>query len=183
METRNMKDFIHYYIGQKVKNPYNAEREIIGDLKGIIQDFAVIRNYDVFGDPWSELTYVGFDKIRLILRPLESMTEEEMKGLLISTTPKDMEDAPGPEDYDLEMFYNDGGTMVDGDVAVGCNFNCICFEGQIAIRQNGDIDFFDENERAHLVNQTSAFHYLLQKGFDIFGLIPSGLAIANNNKD
>jgi hypothetical protein len=106
------------------------------------------------------------------------MTEEEMIGLLQSMVPADMEDKPTDADYDLEMFYNDGGLMVDGDVAVGANYTCICYEGQIAVRDTGDIHLFDEAGKIErLVNQPQAFRYLLSKSFDLFNLIPEGLAI------
>ena len=124
------------------------------------------------------------DECKLCVRRLDSMTEEEMRGLLISMTPPDMEDAPDAEDYDLEMFYNDGGNNVDADVAVGANCTCICWEGQIAVRYNGDIDLFDEEgKRDRVVNQTAAFHYLLSRGFWMWGddWFDEGLIIDKNS--
>lgn len=116
--------------------------------------------------------------VKPLLRPLSSMTQEEMFELINSTAPDDMEDIPEIDEYDLEMFYNDGGNMVDGDVAVGCNFSCRCYEGQIAITHDGTIHYYNDNgdrERAH--NLPKAYKYLLSKHFDLFGLIDAGLAI------
>lgn len=118
--------------------------------------------------------------VQLHLRRLEDMTEDEMIGLLQSMVPFDMEDKPTDEDYDLEMFYNDDGLMVDSDIAVGANFTCICFDGQIGVKKCGSIILFEQNKdvtRDQLINTPMAFHYLIQQHFDLFGLIPAGLAI------
>jgi hypothetical protein len=155
----NIKDVIHYYIGARAK-VYHT---------GAIVDLNL----------WQlEQMEMGRCQLIPILRRLESMTEEEMKGLLLSIVPEDMEDAPGADEHDVEMFYNDGGNMVDGDVAVGSNYSCRCYEGQVAIRKSGDIDWYNEDgSPERMVNQTKAFHYLISKGFDLFGLIESGDAI------
>lgn len=118
--------------------------------------------------------------VQLHLRRLEDMTEKEMIGLLQSMLPADMEDKPTEDDYSLEMFYNDDGLMVDNDIAVGANYSCRCYEGQIGVKLCGTIILFDETgdvTRDKLTNTPKAFHYLLQNHFDLFGLIDAGLAI------
>jgi hypothetical protein len=123
--------------------------------------------------------------VQLHLRQLEDMEKEEMIGLLQAMVPADMEDKPTPEDYDIEMFYNDDGLMVDADIAVGANYSCSCYEGQIAIKLCGSICLFDETgkdvTRDELTNVPKAFHYLLQQHFDLFGLIDAGMAIDAKN--
>lgn len=137
---------------------------------------------------WSELTPLrltrlddlSIDGIQLALRTLSSMTEEEMQGLIAALSPNDIEDRPTIEDYDIELFHNDGGLMVDDDVAIGAEYTCRCYVGQIAIGKNGSIHLFGEDGKIeHQVNYPQAFHYLLSKGFDLFGLIESGLAISS----
>lgn len=157
-----LKDFLHYYMGATYWTN-NSQGEI--NPETIMFIYPMIEKGN---------------GVQLHLRRLDDMTEEEMVGLLQSMVPSDMEDKPTDEDYDLEMFYNDDGLMVDGDIAVGANFTCGCFDGQIAVKKCGSIILFDEDKdvtRDMLINAPLAFHYLLRQGFDLFGLIPAGLAI------
>jgi len=157
-----LQEFIHYYMGASfITN--NSEGEINpATLKFI---YPMIEK----------------DKgVQLVLRSLDDMTEEEMIGLLQSMVPADMDDKPIDDEYGIEMFYNDDGLMVDGDIAVGANYSCRCYEGQIAIKLCGSICLFSDGKdvtRDELMNTPKAFHYLLHQGFDIFGLISAGLAI------
>lgn len=112
---KKIEDYIHYYPGRKllvIKSRYPYK-------KGDIISFSQL-------PPASLL-----DFIKLILRPLASMTEEEMKEC-------------GNMIYD---FSNDPGLN---------KWHWKDFEIGLSPEQ---------------------FHYLLSKGFDIFGLIESGLAI------
>lgn len=167
-----LQDYLHYYIGANVFLCINLEgNNVIEPLtpKMLHEDM------DMFIDPDDTRPY------KLLLRRLEDMKEDQMIGLLQSMAPPDMEDKPTPEDYGLEMFYNDDGLMVDRDIAVGANYSCRCYEGQIGVKVCGSIILFDETgkdvTRDELTNTPRAFHYLLQQGFDLFGLIPAGLAI------
>lgn len=172
-----LKDYLHYYFGcnflfdNKQWQMFRIEMTNKGVLVTGKRFFAT--------GGWRHNTIWAAD-CKLVLRRLEDMTEGEMVGLLQSMVPSDMEDKPTDEDYDLEMFYNDDGLMVDGDIAVGANFTCGCFDGQIAVKKCGSIIQFDENKdvtRDMLINAPLAFHYLLQQHFDIFGLIDAGLAV------
>lgn len=167
--VENVKKFIQYYIGH-VRFRY---RYI--DYEPGQWSVWVTMTHERYAQAVLDKSIV---EVQIELRKLDSMTKEEMTGLLLSMIPPEMQDAPDADDYDLDMFYNDGGNMVDGDVAAGANYSCRCYEGQIAIRQNGDVDLFDEEgERERFINQTAAFHYLLSRGFDLFGLIDAGLDI------
>lgn len=183
-----IEDYLKFYIGQECRGHKGR-----GILRGFDAQYFMGEAYVMITTKENQTPdedYITNDysckasDVKLYLRPLSSMTEEEMKGLLMAMVPIDMEDAPTAEDYDLEMFYNDGGLMVDGDVAIGANYTCRCYEGQIAIRQNGDIDCYDEDgkEREKVTKNPQAMHYLLSRGFDLFGLIPAGLAI-NSKKE
>lgn len=180
---KKLQDYFHYYLGCRVDKDSDALD--YPTIKGFHGDRVMISEYryktpncdKVFTRP-EIYHFVGF--IKPILRRLEDMTDKEMIGLLQSMTPADMEDKPTDEDYDLEMFYNDDGLMVDGDIAVGANYRCRCFEGQIGIKKCGTIILFDEVKditRDELTNTPMAFHYLLKQSFDLFGLIDAGLAI------
>lgn len=171
-----LKDCLHYYIGCKFL--FDGKQWEIFRIESTGKGSVTGKRFFATGG-WRHNT-IWADECKLILRRLEDMTEDDMIGVLQSMVPSDMEDKPTDEDYDLEMFYNDDGLMVDADIAVGANFTCGCFDGQLGIKKCGSIILFDEEEdvtRDMLINTPLAFHYLLRQGFDLFGLIPAGLAI------
>jgi hypothetical protein len=176
-----IQDYIHYYIGCRLEKESTALTH--PRLMGVCENEMFVSEYD-FTTPNCDKIFtrpalkhsISFGKP--ILRNLQSMTEDEMIGLLQSMLPKDMEEKPTPEDYSIEMFYWDNATMVDGDIAVGANYTCICYDGQIAITICGTIRNTDEaGELQKDVNIPKAYHYLLSNHFDLFGLINAGLAI------
>ena len=169
---KNIKDYLHLYLGCDVKNTGGKTGKMVSvDASGIIM---VYPNDDPRGH---FLSMQGV--MRLILRPLSSMTEAEFTELaLIIFHHKDTDYKISEDELDIEMFYNDGGNMVDLDVAVGANISCRCYEGQIAVREDGSIHLFDEDDKPENVyNIPEAIRYLLSKHFDIFGLIGTALAI------
>ena len=166
-----LKDYLHYYLYGNIFESGVSTCQLIG-----IGDCY----YTIKTKQGTLLTLSDRANIKLVLRRLEDMTEEEMVGLLQSMLPEHMEDKPTPDDYSLEVFYNDDGLMVDGDIAVGANYSCRCYEGQIGVKKCGSIILFEENEdvtRDQLVNTPMAFHYLLSRHFDLFNLIDAGLAV------
>lgn len=163
-------EYLKYYIGAPCSfgSEANGWIAVLDDVGGC--------SVKLNGVP--KLEYVSQDDVKPVLRKMEDMTEEEMIGLLQSMVPADMKDKPADDDYDIELFHNDGGLMVDNDVAIGADFECICASGQIAIRVCGTIDYYaNTNDRARLYNLPHAYHYLLSRGYDVFGLIRAGLAI------
>src|SRR5690349_3284039 len=111
-----LQDYIHHYIGCNML--FDNKEWIIFRIESANQKILVTgKRYFATGG-WRHNS-VWASECKLILRRLEDMTEVEMIGLLQSMAPPDIEDKPTPEDYDLEMFYNDDGLMVDGDIAVG----------------------------------------------------------------
>lgn len=178
-----ISDYIHYYIGCKVKaTPYGGQSNIweYGNLVGInVHNVANVKF-----DNWQSVADVSTSCIKPLLRKLDNMTEEEMVGLLQSMLPDLGKEMPTPDDYSLEMFRYDGGNLVDEDIAVGANYTCICYEGSIGIKHCGTIILQDESgedvTREELINAPAAFHYLLRQGFDLFGLCDAGLAVDKN---
>lgn len=176
-----LKDVIHYYIGCRCFNTWFPEGHKELNKGWVLSGYCQL--YADGGKPFlleSENEVTWTDSIKPILFRLEDMTEQQMIGLLQSMVPANMDDKPKDEDYDLEMFYNDDGLMVDGDVSVGANYTCRCYEGQIGIKKCGSIILFEEGKdvtRNELTNTPMAFHYLLTQHFDLFGLIDAGIAI------
>lgn len=176
-----LKDYAHLYIGCRCFNTWFPEGHSGYDRNWVFSGYCP--TYGTKGNPYyleNEDDVTWTDSIKPILRKLEDMTEEEMIGFIQSMVPMDMEDKPSPDDYSLEMFYNDDGLMVDGDIAVGANYSCRCYEGQIGIKKCGSIILFEEDKdvtRDQLINTPLAFRYLLTQHFDLFGLIDAGIAI------
>jgi hypothetical protein len=167
---RKISDYLHLYIGCD-KAAYDPDRKIDNEP------------YPLFPFYWSNHEYVikgiSEGKFKLCLRPLSDMTEEEMRGL-IKILFSDVEDKISDDELqDVEMFYWDNSTMVDGDIQVGANFDCRCFEGQLAIRECGSMFLWDADgkELRWLTNIPEASRYLLGLGFDLYKLIPDGLVI------
>lgn len=172
----NIKDYLKYYIGCPAVNSWFPEDHQEYNKGWVLTAIQLNLPNPYKLETKEEETWT--DSVKPILRRIESLTEAEMIGLLQSIVPSNMADKPTRDDYSLEMFYNDGGNLVDEDVAIGANYSCRCYEGQIAIRKNGDIDFFDEEgNRERVSNLPQSFHYLLSLGIDLFGLIDAGLAI------
>lgn len=173
-----LQDYIHYYLGYRViTTPFGGKQKRTEHGELLMAGKYCL---EVKLDNWQSATTLDFDLVKPILRKLEDITEDEMIGLLQSMLPADMEDKPTVDDYSLEMFYNDDGLMVDGDIAVGADFNCVCYEGQIGVKKCGSIILFEEGKdvtRDQLINTPMAFDYLLKARFDLFKLIEKGLAI------
>lgn len=156
-----LQDYLHYYLGCKMIRSSHWEPQ----NEPYILHFEVIKEAVEFGD-------------RPILRRLEEMTEKEMIAMIQATVPDDMEFKPVDDEYVINMFYGDGGNLVDERVAVGAEISLRCFSGQVCIWKCGTLYLYDDaGDEQFRVNDPKAFHYLLQQQFDLFGLIDAGVAI------
>lgn len=203
-----LQDYLHYYIGCKCQTPdgigelvglpWHIKQQdratihfgkIMNTENSIDRSAGKMRNHGDYllrserMEPIGSegITDDGFDLpggVRPILRRLEDMTEEEMIELFQSMVPDDMEDKPSNDEFTVNVFRGDGGNLVDENVAIGAEYSCRCFEGQLTIKKCGTICAYDEaGDEEELVNAPRAYHYLLQQKFDLFGLIDAGLAI------
>lgn len=109
------------------------------------------------------------------------MTEEEAVELILILTNSnpELEDKIDADEIILELAPNDGGNFVDGDMAIVLDYSCRCFEGQLGIRECGSLILHDSDsgKQQILTYVPEGFRFLLRKGFDLFGLIESGLAL------
>lgn len=174
-----VKDVIHLYLGCEVRRDHYTESKFFpefGKLVGVSasevergKTVAVIDNgLDHFHEWYVEET-------KPILRRLDSMTESEAHELAFICMDHDSfpkEDRVTREEVEAEIeATNDGGLMVDLDCAVVIYVSCRCYEGQLAIRTNGDLELWtdDDKQGKAMSNQAKVFVYLLSKGFWIFG--------------
>lgn len=139
---KNLKDYIHLYIGCFVKYPNTEGKLITAKLTGVSRGDGIETTYkrkrdNCSGDyiSWEPNGYhdCNGQNVKLLLRPLSDMTPDE-------------------------RFY--------------AQFNAQCYF--LENDNKHPIDYYLPNaEQAAIVT-----HYLLSKGFDLFGLIDEGLAIA-----
>jgi hypothetical protein len=169
METK-LKDYLPFYLGNKVKVYDGRELVVCG--------YNINSNYiqNILGEETIKIS-----DCQLMLRQLSSMTEEEALHVawLTMDSQKLGDDARiSKDEINGNVVYNDGGLMVDEDAAVVIDLACRCFEGQVCIRNDGDIELWnDAGEKLPIDNQAEKVRYLLSKGFDLFQLIEKGLAI------
>lgn len=121
--------------------------------------------------------------VKPILRPLSDMTKEEAEYFawicMDSKNRLDSESRIAQEEIDIELVFNDDGLMLDNDIEVYIGVTCRCFEGAVILRKDGSICVEDDEgvKQEPIDNIAEKVHYLLSKGFDLFGLIEAGLAI------
>lgn len=173
-----LKDVLHLYLGCRVLVT-DIDGQVFEDKVESVIDDKGGRRFSIyeFGDVPFDNHGEYYQSIKPLLRPLSSMTNEQMKEYWIALS-SEVEEKITADEIDVDMFYNDGGTMVDGDIEVGANITCRCFIGQIAIRKCGSAFLFNEaGELERLAGVPEGFLYLLKQRFDLFNLIPSGQAI------
>lgn len=167
---REIKDYLHLYMGQKairIKATYPRRK---GDIIPIDADC---------------LRYWAND-VKPILRPLSSMTEDEaehLAWLCMDGRHRSEDYAIDKDEIQIEFAQNDGGTLLDKNIQIYIGVSCRCWEGYIAITEYGEIIQCEEDseKREPIDNVADKVRYLLSKGFDLFNLIPDGLAIDSTN--
>jgi len=160
---KKIESYLHYYIGQKLE-------------RGGVITHALLKAAD-------EASFDACADLKPILRRLSSMTEDEAVELvlvLFNTT--QLEENIDSEEIQLDLAPNDGWLLVAEEMAIVIDVSCRCFEGQIGILHCGSIMLYDDDGSIQtLQNVPDAFHYLISRGFDLFGLLDAGLAIEKQN--
>lgn len=146
---KQLKDYLHYYLYGNIYEVGVSTSQLIG----IGDCYYTIKTKQ--GNP---LTLSDRAEIKLVLRRLEDMTEGDLKEMI---TRLSLIDLSGCE-FEYDQYWVNA---IRKGVVVDC----------LSIEMNGQIDMM---HYTHATNpQAEAFHYLLSKGFDLFGLIDAGLAI------
>jgi hypothetical protein len=143
-----IKDVIHYYLGCDIWEEYNNK---IGKLVGITSAGEIQILHKTI---WT----FQIKETKLILRPLSSMTKEDVREwseVTVTHTP-----------YCVELDSKDD----DGE------FTEVYPDGSILSRSKDDGDI-------RPINGGLLFTLLIKHGFDLFGLIESGQAIDSSKTD
>lgn len=147
-----LKDYINYYIGCPCVL-YMADDDPAGYHMTL--DYAAIKNW---------LANQEETDIKPVLRRLEDMTRDDMKPIYAHIFKR-----PFPESGRIVWFDKEERTAAKRYVMMSG-------VGRVGIEMTGyiwaDCDLSHEKFNPHLITD-----YLLRKYFDLFGLIPAGLAI------
>lgn len=157
-----LQDYAHYYIGAPCfntwftpdHNAYNAGWKLSGIRIDSEKCFMLENDTDT---TWT-------DSIMPKLRRLEDLTREDMKPIYAHIFGR-----PFPDSGRIVWFDKEGRAsakryvMMSGVDRVGIEMTGYIW---------ADCDLSHEKFNPHFIG-----HYLLSKGFDLFGLIPEGLAI------
>lgn len=168
--TKNIADYLPYYIGQEVNHP--SDRSLF-KLVGVNEFGLPIITGDFSGGTHNveQTGRVCLDEIKLYLRPLSSMTEEEMKELHILFF-----DPSSREIYTQKIkkivFYKDEPRR---HIKHGTGIGYTTLDENLDHISSGTLSFSRFN-----ANQ---FHYLLKQGFDLFGLIEANLAVDKTKEE
>jgi hypothetical protein len=166
-----LQDYLHYYLHGQIWEAGVTTCTLIG-----IGD----SYYTIKTKQGTLLTLSNRADIKLVLRRLEDMTEEEAITLYRLSTKTPFLSADKDE-YDV-TYIKDKEEICSiqvVDLRISRMYMNINIEGDILIY------IHEQNEEPKIcervANQHEATHYLLKQGFDLFGLIPAGLAIDAKN--
>lgn len=144
----NIKDYIHYYIGQSFQFD-NKQWEMIAVSRKLVtgwRDNTEISSTEI---------QVYHNEAKLMLRRLSDMTEEEATELAkIQTVEKRL------KDVQVLLIEKDRVHYIDGSM----------WQGDGVEEYNDLYVYYD-------LLTPKQFVYLLKQGFDLFGLLDAGLAI------
>lgn len=165
--NNNLKPYLPYYLGQRATfdngqtQPHTRTMELT-DIDDVMCD---------------RTTCV------LHLRPISDMSEDEGEqfALLCMDSKHHLEadSRISMEEMDIKVHRNDGGNLIDGDVLLYIEVSVRCFEGAIIIRDDMSIGTWDDEEEkeGRVDDIGEKVMWLCQQGFDLFNLIPAGLAV------
>lgn len=166
-----LKDVIHLYLGCELFTGTGRVILLAVQIEKIpCTDFKIA----VLNGSETYLTELG-DK-KPILRPLSSMTKEEISYVAWINMDSERHLAHdsriSKEDIDINIVPG------SNEFPIIAEITCICFDGVMKIRPNGDISITDTDHDYMPIERLSEnVLYLLKQGFDLFGLIESNQAI------
>lgn len=163
-----LKDYLHYYIGCKAITTDDNEQ---AELVGVSDD-----NAHIVHDGTGSYGTCDITGVKPLLRRLEDMTEAEAIAVHREATKTPFLPADKDE-YDVSYIKDKGEvcSIQVVDLRMPKMYTNINIEGDVLVYVH------ETNEEPKIcervANQHHITHYLLRHGFDLFGLIPAGLAI------
>jgi hypothetical protein len=176
----------HLYLGSECMAVIGDELAPVGKLRGITDsETEPGKVVAICGDTFSEF-YI--EEVKPILRKLSSMTEEEFHGLAQSFF-NDEKLTFGKDSTYWYACTREIDPEYEGEVIEHINEACdddpenviMCCIRSKAITY-GWIEYDEKYHGFSTTEQAEVFQYLLSKGFDLFNLIPEGLALDSDSK-
>ena len=175
---KKIEDYLHFYLGCQCKENVGGRifyLNTVHENRGV-RPTPELRIKDV-----SRRMYI--EEFKLILRPLPSITHDEADYFawlcMDSEIHLDADCRISQDEIQTDLIRNDGGTLLDDDIEIYIAVSVRCFQGAVVIKKDGSITVYDEDKDSYnpVDNIAQKVVYLLSRGFDLFGLIPAGLAI------
>lgn len=164
INSKEIKDYLHLYLGCECVTDDGRTGWFAGfDI--CEKDYSIVMitvRFPGEEEDWSVLNDNDeCDRIKLVLRPLSDMTEEEAAhiGQLVYGKPDSVKWRIEHKNGYLKIYRKHYQKAITIDYA------------------SADLDFYDGDELDTSLRQIEIFQYLLSKSFDLFGLIDAGLAI------
>lgn len=183
---KDIKDYLHLYIGCEVQYPDIDGSTVIAKLTGMTNGDGIETTYletqrgeDMVGDylAWKENGnhHSNAFNLKLLLRPLSDMTEEEAIEIGELVIGK----------YDSVKFRVDKNLSTSGEFRYWkVHKEHRGYGKSLTIDENGEVDVYDRHDDGShtiYIKQHFVTKYLLSKGFDLFNLINDGLALDKTN--
>ena len=159
----DIKDYIHFYLGQNVR--FNGMTGTLTAVEKINENIRV--SIHVPADRENPEWNVPPELIKPILRPIEGMTDEEIKFVLKIPGFADIYERNNYQDH-LEVLYKYK-NPIPGDPNDEDYQDTIYSGNGIATRPR------------YLELSASKLNFMTNNGIDVFGLIDAGLAIEAEN--
>lgn len=159
--SKDIKDYLHYYLGCEVESNYVRKRKLVGFIYRNNESWPMIQDLGEAGNPIGMPYSVAHNDVKLLLRPLSDMTEDEAK-VCYKINP-----------YSKGEWLIKSVLVKENTKGYQPNIVQINWEGK-----EGSTGYACGTDYMYF-NKLSAeqFSYLLSNHFDLFGFIESGLAI------
>lgn len=162
---KELKDYIHLFVGNKVLTKHDALNN------GEYQELTISIN-NLF-----EILY-KYKESKLLLRPLQYAETDEIEQIIFLVMDSAVHlDADAR--FTIEEVRNCIESTEPDDNAIVVYFSVRCYSGTLYLSQHsGLVRLFNEEEKEEQIEfNPELYSYLLSRGFDLFDLIPAGLAI------
>jgi hypothetical protein len=178
---KNIKDYLPFYLGCEVvvkegsgvlceiTKSSNCSDRIVVKFNDVVTKYYDADGSHVKSSASAHAYYIGYEEIKLILRPLSDMSDEECSDIYTISRDRILHDY---SQDDFHVIKNNNGFLIhrldwlNEPLMLG-------FNGQIySVVEDGNKKHIEPVRNQHEITK-----YLLSKQFDLFNLIPEGLAI------
>lgn len=169
-----LKDVLHLYIGSNLLVQGGAKNPSVEKLVGVNKDISQVYTIKNNG----EVRKIGWNWTALILKPLRLISEDEMIDIYTLATT-----APINKKKDRIKCKH---SKTKTGKFICCEIELVNGRYVVSVDADGNIDAFDKTNGYSMIvdSQSKIFAYLLERGYDLFGLLKdnSGIDITEVHK-